>query len=247
MRIVVASLALAVAIEVAAHATGYTPSGTVILHGHPQHLHLYGPDNGRPVIVASGDGGWMHVAPHLAEYLANRGWRVTGLDARSYLSGAEPLDTTQVQRDFQTLIGVSGDSSSRTLLIGVSEGAGLSLLAATDRDVRNRISGVVTVGLAESNELAWHWRDSIIYLTKGVPNEPIFHASDVISHVAPAPLALIWSTHDEFVPAPDRQRLAALARVPARVWTVEASDHRFSDNTSALDANVMDAIAWISR
>ncbi len=40
---------------------------TVNLGGHEQKLHMYGAETGRPVILASGDGGWMHLAPHLAD------------------------------------------------------------------------------------------------------------------------------------------------------------------------------------
>ena len=224
---------------------------TVILHGHPQRLHLYGPVTGRPVIVASGDGGWVHLAPHLAEQLAARGWRVTGFDAKAYLSGGSSngaaLDVKDVQRDFGMLIELASESASKPLLVGVSEGAGLSVLAAADPKIKDHISGVVTFGLGDLNELGWHWRDSIIYLTKGIPSEPLFHASEFIPHVSSAPLALVWSTHDEFVSSTDQDRLAALARPPRRVWKVRASDHRFSDNAAELDTTLMDVIEWISR
>jgi hypothetical protein len=224
---------------------------TVILHGHPQRLHLYGPATGRPVIVASGDGGWVHLAPHLAEQLAARGWRVTGFDAKAYLSGGTSsgaaLDVKDVQRDFGMLIELATESAAKPLLVGVSEGAGLSVVAAADPKIRDRISGVVTFGLGDPNELGWHWRDSLIYLTKGVPNEPLFHAADFVPHVSPAPLALVWSTHDEFVPPRDQDKLAALARTPKRVWKVLASDHRFSDNAAELDTKLAEVIEWISR
>ena len=224
---------------------------TVILHGHPQRLHLYGPATGRPVIVASGDGGWIHLAPHLAEQLAARGWRVTGFDAKAYLSGrtsgGSALDVKDVQRDFGMLIELATESAARPILVGVSEGGGLSVLAAADPKIRDRISGVATFGLGDANELAWRWRDSIIYLTKGIPREPLFHASDFVPYISPAPLALVWSTRDEFVPPRDQDRLAALARTPKRVWKVPASDHRFSDNAAELDSTLVEAIAWISR
>jgi type IV secretory pathway VirJ component len=224
---------------------------TIILHGHPQRLHVYGPATGRPVILASGDGGWIHLAPHIAESLAARGWFVTGFDAKAYLSsgtsGGLPLGVAEVQRDFEMLVELAGESGRKPLLVGVSEGAGLSVLAASNPKIRDRISGVVTLGLEDPNELRWRWRDSIIYLTKGVPSEPIFHAADFIPQVSPAPLALVWSAHDEFVAASEQHRLAALARAPKRAWTVEASDHRFSDNVPAFDTKLMDAIEWISR
>jgi type IV secretory pathway VirJ component len=249
--VVAAALALFTMVATATPASTPTPAEIVIMHGHPQRVHHYGSPAGRPVIVASGDGGWIHLAPHLAEQLAAHGWFVTGFDAKAYLAsgttGGHELSVRDVQRDFGMLIALADESHRPPLLIGVSEGAGLAIAAAADPRIRDHIAGVVAVGLTDTNELGWRWRDSLIYLTKGVPNEPAFHAADFIAQVSPAPLALLWSTHDEFVGERDQKRLAALARTPTRVLTVKASDHRFSDNLRQLDTTLMDVVDWISR
>jgi type IV secretory pathway VirJ component len=246
-----AACALMLMAAAALRASGSETIDTLIVHGHPQQVHQSGPATGRPVIVISGDGGWRHLAPHLAEALAQRGWLVTGFDARAYLSsgtgGGQTLTVQDVQRDVGMLIELAGESSQPPLLVGVSEGAGLAVAAAADPRIRARIAGVMAFGLTDVNELGWRWRDSIIYLTKGVPNEPLFHSADFIPQVSPAPLVLIWSTHDEFVSAIDQRRLAALARSPRRVLTVPAADHRFSDNLTAVDATLIYAVQWISR
>ena len=38
-----------------------------------------------PVIVSSGDGGWIHLGPHVAEVLAAKGFFVVGFDVKAYL------------------------------------------------------------------------------------------------------------------------------------------------------------------
>ena len=63
---------------------------TVSLNGHDQRLHLYGRFSAPPVILTSGDGGWLHLAPHLADALAARGYFVIGSDAKAYLNGGSP-------------------------------------------------------------------------------------------------------------------------------------------------------------
>src|SRR6187455_404571 len=77
---------------------------TVSLGGHEQKLRISGPETGRPVILASGDGGWIHLAPHLAAALASRGYFVVGLDARAYLSGGtsskQVLTPADIARDY---------------------------------------------------------------------------------------------------------------------------------------------------
>jgi len=65
--------------------------------------------------------------------------------------------------------------------------------------------------------------------------------------MAPLPLAAIHSTHDEFVPLADVQRVVSAAHEPKRLWIVEAADHRFSDALPELDRRLVEALAWIAN
>jgi hypothetical protein len=138
-------------------------------------------------------------------------------------------------------------SRQRPILVGVSEGAGLSVLAATDPATRAAIGGVVGLGLPDINELGWRWNDALIYLTHGVPNEPTFSTEAMVGRVAPAPLAAIHSTRDEFVPLAEAQRVMAAAHEPKRLWVVRASDHRFSDNLAEFDQRLVEAMGWVAQ
>ena len=141
----------------------------------------------------------------------------------------------------------SRGSTRKPILIGVSEGAGLSVLAATDPETKRVIGGVVGLGLPESNELAWHWKDAMIYVTHATPKEPTFSASAVIGKVAPLPLAVIHSTHDEFVPIDELNSVFAAAKEPRKLWIVKASNHRFSDNLKEFDQRLVEALEWVKQ
>ena len=141
----------------------------------------------------------------------------------------------------------SRGSTKKPVLIGVSEGAGLSVLAATDPETRRIIGGVIGLGLPDMNELAWHWRDVAIYVTHGAPKEPMFSTADVIGKVAPLPFAAIHSTHDEFVPVDELKRVFAAAREPRKLWIVNASNHRFSDNLGEFDHRLLEALDWVVK
>jgi alpha-beta hydrolase superfamily lysophospholipase len=224
----------------------------LVLRGHEQRLHRYGPPSGEPVIVTSGDGGWVHLAPHIANVLSDRGFHVIGFDARAYLtsftSGRTTLDPTLEPDDYATLAQLAAATTSKKpVLIGVSEGAGLSLLAATNARIKQLISGVLGVGLPDVNELGWRWQDSVIYFTHKVPNEPTFSTSAVAANVTPVPLAAIHSTNDEFVPIEVVQRIMRNASEPKHLWVVNASDHRFSNATQEFDARLLDALEWIKQ
>jgi type IV secretory pathway VirJ component len=224
----------------------------LMIRAHVQQLQLYGRSDGTPVIVSSGDGGWVHLGPHVAELLAGRGFFVVGFDVKAYLAGFTS-DTATIRpadepRDYERLAAFASAATGRKpILIGVSEGAGLSVLAATDADTKAAISGVVALGLPEMNELGWRWKDSLIYLTHRAPNEPTFSATAAVSAVAPLPLAIVQSTHDEFVPIAETHRIFAQASEPKRLWIVEASNHRFSNNLSEFDTRLMEAIEWVQH
>ena len=222
------------------------------LRGHEQFLHLYGPANGAPVIVSSGDGGWIHLGPHVAEWLAARGFFVVGFDVKAYLAGfttdRSALRPSEEPGDYRALAAfASAATGRRPILIGISEGAGLSVLAANDPGTKEVIDGVVAVGLPEVNELGWRWRDSLTYLTHHPPDEPVFSAAGVVGGVTPVPLALVQSTHDEFVPSNDTRRIFDGAAPPKQLWLVDASNHRFSNNLADFDARLLEALEWVRR
>jgi Bacterial virulence protein (VirJ) len=225
---------------------------TVTIRGQAQTLHVYGTRGGTPVIVSSGDGGWIHLGPHVAEVLAAHGFFVVGFDVKAYLerftSGKTTLRQEDEPGDYRVVTDFAArGASEKPILIGVSEGAGLSVLAAGDPRMKTEIAGVIGLGLPELNELGWRWKDAVIYVTHGTPNEPSFSVSTIVDRVAPVPLGAIHSTHDEFVPIAEVQHVLDLAKDPKRLWIIKAADHRFSDNLTEFDRCLLEAISWISR
>jgi alpha-beta hydrolase superfamily lysophospholipase len=232
-------------------ASGADPaSETLAIRGQPQSLRVYGKRGGPVAIVASGDGGWVHLGPYVAEFLSGKGYFVVGFDSKAYLSSftrdGKTLRATDVPGDFAGLV----DHASRggvapPVLFGVSEGAALAILAATDDATKAKVAGVVALGLPDKAELGWRFRDSMIYVTRGVPNEPLFSTAEVIGQVSPLPVVAIHSTKDEFVRVEDVTRVMSRALEPKQLWLIEASNHRFSGKEQELDQRLLDAIAWI--
>lgn len=246
---------LAIALAVAVSFAWPGPTGRAeILHirGTDQTVHLYGTRGAEPIVVSSGDGGWVHLGPHVAEILASKGFFVVGFDTRAYLasftSGKDALRTEDEPADYRTLAAFAAKGTSqKPILVGVSLGAGLSILAAADPNTKAAMAGIVALGLPDINELAWRWRDSVIYVTHGVPNEPTFSTAAVIDQVAPLPLAAIHSNHDEFISAARAQEVFERARDPKKLWIVSASNHRFSDNSAEFERRLIEAIEWVKE
>jgi fermentation-respiration switch protein FrsA (DUF1100 family) len=225
---------------------------TITIRGHRLTLHLYGTFGNRPVVVSSGDGGWVHLGPHVAEVLAARGYFVVGIDVKAYLESftttRSSLRPEEEPGDYRVLAEYAArGSTQKPVLIGVSEGAGLSLLAATDPATKSMIAGIIGLGLPDINELGWRWRDAVIYVTHAVPKEPTFSATALADRVTPLPLGAIHSTHDEFVPLTQVQALITRASEPKKLWIVEASNHRFSDNLTGFDKTLLESMAWVDE
>jgi fermentation-respiration switch protein FrsA (DUF1100 family) len=226
---------------------------TIVIRGRSQWIHVYGTRGaGTPIVVSSGDGGWVHLAPHVAEYLAEKGFFVVGFDAKAYLESFTTWTSTLRQQDEPSDYGelaayAARGSTEKPILIGVSEGAGLSVLAATDLQTKSRIGGVIGLGLPDINELAWRLKDSIIYVTHGVPNEPTFSVAAIVDKVTPIPLAVIHSTQDEFVPVAEAQKILEKAATPKKIWVVQAADHKFSGNIAEFDQRLLEAIQWVKQ
>jgi len=238
-------LALALTVAVSAWA-----QDSVSIREKPQQLHLYGVKGGVPLILSSGDLGWAGLVVHVAEFLASQGYYVIGFNTKSYLSSFTGRDSSlsprDVPGDYTLLVEYARQSSSaKPILAGVSEGAGLSVLAATRAGLKSGIQGVLGLGLPDQNELGWKWQDFTIWITKRTPNEPGFMVEDIIASVSPLPLAEIHSTHDEFLPLDKAKAMFALAQDPKRMWVIEASNHRFSDNRDELNRCIMEALRWI--
>jgi fermentation-respiration switch protein FrsA (DUF1100 family) len=250
-RSLVKAATLTAAVWIAAPTTSSTERReTIEIRGHRQVLRVYGPSQGEPVIVTSGDGGWIHLGPHVAELLGSRGFFVVGFDARSYLeaftSGGTTMRAEDEPGDYRALARWTIDVTGKApILVGVSEGAGLSVLAAADPETKRLTRGVIGLGLPDQNELGWRWRDAVIYVTHGRPDEPSFSSAALVPRLAPLPLAAIHSTGDEFVPVDEVRHIIQAAHEPKRLWIVDACNHRFSDKLNEFDARLLDAVSWI--
>jgi type IV secretory pathway VirJ component len=206
------------------------------------------------IVMGSGDVGWVGLAVSLAEEYSAQGYLVVGLNVRQYLSSFTShkthLETRDEPVDYRT---IADFLAARRLLVhpvvvsGVSEGAALAVLAASDTKNHDWIDGVITMGLPPSAELAWRWTDAASWITKRDADEPSFAPHEVIAAVAPLPLYMIQSKKDEYVAAADYERFRAAARDPKQLVLIDASNHRFTDRRPELSAAFTAGLAWISK
>ena len=204
------------------------------------------------VIMGSGDVGWLGLAASMSAFLSDEGYVVVGVNIRRYLTVFTARDshlTPSVAPDDYAAI--AAYLRTRDLLrppvvvSGVSEGAAFAVLAASTAASHAWITGVITMGLPDTAELAWRWSDFTTWLTKKDATEPSFAPKDFIASVSPVPLCMIQSTKDEYVSEAEYRALAAAARPPKKLVLINASNHRFTDRLPDLHREFLAALAWI--
>jgi type IV secretory pathway VirJ component len=224
------------------------------LRGRDLTLTVYDPSSAPKgtVLMGSGDVGWVGLGVSMAEDLSAQGYRVVGINVRQYLAAFTDRqnhlgvhDVPQDYRDLSDLLKRSGLLVRPVIVSGVSEGAGLAVLAAADPKNHDWIDGVIAIGLPPTAELAWRWTDAASWITKRDPEEPSFTATDFLAGVSPVPLVMIQSTKDEYVSEQDYRRYESVARPPRKLVLINASNHRFTDRRAEVRAAYFDALAWI--
>lgn len=247
-------LALACALATAAVAVAAPEKISVPVRGQTLTLALYspgGPSKGT-IVIGSGDVGWVGLAVTVAEEFSSSGYAVVGINVRQYLAaftaGKSHLSVGDVPGDYRVLVEHARGRLALPrpiVLAGVSEGAGLAVLAAAEAKNRDWIDGVITLGLPAMSELAWRWSDMSAWILKRDAAEPSFSAFEYLPRIAPVPLCMIQSRKDEYVPPADYQRFVAIAGEPKKQILIDASNHRFTDRRADLHQAIVEGLAWI--
>ncbi len=229
----------------------------LLLRSKTQSVAVYDPrpDSQRrafQVVVTSGDLGWIGLSADIAEHLQANAYRVIGFNSRAYLSSFTTRDSAlkpeDVSEDLRTLLGWAASSPASVhafVLIGVSEGAGLSVVGAGQLPQLQTLKGVIALGLPRETTLGWRWTDFPMWVTKRNPREPLTATSTYLSQLR-TPFVMIHSTHDEWDPIESARAMFALAPEPKKFFAIAASNHRFSDRLPEVLTQIDSALAWMA-
>jgi hypothetical protein len=209
----------------------------------------------RPLLLyATGDGGWRSADRGLFQHLAHWGYPVAGFSAVQYLAHLrfEATSPAHVAEDFGELIAFAKRSldlpaHAPTVLVGFSRGSGLSIVAASNPDLRPLLIGVLAVALTGEEEYV---RDDWSHGTSH-PRTPIdrrlatLRPYDLLRGLAPLPLVVIQSTRDSYLPADEARRLFGPDDEYRRLVSIVASNHTFRDSRDTLFVKARTSLDWI--
>jgi pimeloyl-ACP methyl ester carboxylesterase len=249
-KLAIVALVIAGALSQAQAQAIHPGDNSIAIRGKVQEIY-YIPAKTSPaigtVLFSPGDGGWRGIAVDWAEKMASWGYDVYGIDTLHYLAslgGKQALRPEEVTADYAELSGKLLAPNAPVVLVGWSEGASLSLLAALGQDAKpSRFHALVVIGMPELGILGWKWKDALTWVTKKTPEEPQFRASDYIPRLR-VPFLILRSSQDAYSSAEDAEHMLAAAAPPKRLVTVQSDNHRFSSNREGFFRELKTALEW---
>jgi hypothetical protein len=234
---------------------------TLTLYDHPLDVHLARPAQLQPgtplLFYATGDGGWRGKDFDTYRRLIRWGYPVAGFSAPSYLSHLGFVsDTTtpaRLARDYQHLIEFAKQvlnlpASTRTVLIGVSRGAGLAVVAAGRPELNVDLAGVLAVALTKEEEFVRQYQVKPGLTPADMPTRELveFQTYKYLDRLRAVPLVVIQSTGDNYLPAASARKLFGPDTDLRRFVSVQSRDHSFAGAREALYSQMADALTWMS-
>jgi hypothetical protein len=234
----------------------------ITFYEHPLDLHLARPAQIQPdtplLLYATGDGGWRGKDRETYRQMIRWGYPVAGFSAPSYLQhlGFVSGTTTpaRLARDYQRMIeyakqALSLPSSTRTILVGVSRGAGLAVVAAGRPELNVQLAGVLAVALTKEEEYVRHYKVKRGTSPADMPTRELveFQTYEYLDRLRKLPLAVIQSTGDNYLPADAARRLFGPDTDTRKLFAIASRDHSFSDARGLMFERMASALAWMSR
>ena len=212
------------------------------------HLSSVGVADRRPLLVyATGDGGWRGKDLDLFRHLAAWGYATAGFSAPQYvkqLQGDDEITTPErLARDYVAIIAAAEQAltlpdSTAVILVGVSRGAGLSVVAAGQPAIRPLVDGVVVMGLTKEEEhVRWRRRRQSTEL----------QIYDYLPQLADMPIAVIQSTRDNYLPAADARSLFGADTARRQFHAIDARNHSFAGARPILYDTLRTSLEWVAR
>jgi pimeloyl-ACP methyl ester carboxylesterase len=234
---------------------------SMMLNGHPFELRLSKPSSVSPenalVVYATGDGGWYGLGTDMFNWLASWNYSVAGFSSRSYLhilghlSEAGTTTPELLARDYDSIIAFAEQrlglpASTPVILVGVSRGAGLSVVAAGAGIMHRPVAGLLAVALIKEEEHVLHSQrrgnksDSESRLSQVAVDTYLY-----LNRLDPFPLMVLQSTHDGYLSAGDARNLFGPDSEMRKLRAIEATNHSFHNGCQTLNQEAENALRWI--
>jgi pimeloyl-ACP methyl ester carboxylesterase len=190
------------------------------------------------ILYSTGDGGRRGLDQDLREVLTTGDYPVAGFSSKSYLKnfGRDSKTTSAVRlvRDFACIISLAEKrlglpENTNVILVGLSRGAGLSVVAAGQGPLKLRVAGVLAIALTREEEhvVHSHWHRARANSGRTDDASAEIKTYEYLMRLSGTPVAVIQSTNDHYLSADAARILFGPDSDLHGLIAVKARNHRF--------------------
>jgi hypothetical protein len=233
------------------------------LYDHPLLLRLSKPAQAQAgdvlIVYATGDGGWEGLAGDIYDWLSGWNYPVVGFSSREYLrdlayvSDSATTTPRRLVSDYRSIIGFAESrmelpASTPVILVGLSRGAGLSVVAAGQGELNAQLAGLLAIALTKEEEHVIRYRSVRPRSDGGRPirERVVIETYRYLNRLADLPVMVLQSTLDGYLPAEAARRLFGPDTLLRKLRAVEAANHSFRNGCPALHAECESALKWMT-
>jgi len=207
------------------------------------------------LVFVTGDDGWFGTSSAVFAQLAEEGYMIAGINAPEVLEpivhSGERVSTARAAQALKQLYAqvkrhLSLPDSTSIIVVGFSRGASVVAFTAAHPALQDDIAGGVAIALTREADYLQAPRSR-----RGpdvqVDSQGRLQLYPALKLVGSTRLAVIQSTHDDYVPAAESRQLLGSDTSTLRLYEVEAKDHGFSDALGKLLQDLDAALHWIEH
>jgi len=225
---------------------------SVRLHDHDLSLHLSAGEGPRSplLIYGTGDAGWWGHDTDLFLQLAAWGFPAAGFSAREYVGhlegGADVESPDVLAADLEAMAAaalreLALPPQTPIILVGKSRGAGLAVAAGTVPRLRPRLKGILAIGLTQEEE----YIDVPVSPLLADSPQVMLHTYSALEQMLDMPVAVIQSTHDEYIRAADARDLFGPDSPERRLRPIASQDHNFTGAVGEMYTEMRRSMEWL--
>jgi hypothetical protein len=233
----------------------------LVLYERPIHMRIFKPQHAAAdnvlILYATGDGGWLGLGGEIFDWMTQWNYPVAGFSSREYLKNlAYDADTTtprRLVRDYERMIAFAESrlelpaASTSVILVGLSRGAGLSVVAAGQGQLGPRLAGLLAIALTKEEEHVIRYRTRRPAATNAPRRVQIeIQTYSYLNRVSSFPAMVLQSTHDGYLPAEEARQLFGPDTELHKLHPIEAANHTFRNGCQALYDETASALKWIA-
>ncbi len=206
------------------------------------------------VVFASGDGGLRGVSKTILQHLADRGDYVAGFSSREALHAIKgSRDRIGYAEAIKHLAWMSSAAKAKlmlppdtpTIVTGMSRGANMVILAASNSAMKQTIAGAVAIALTRELDNISLPEAALALPGVQVDEKQRPQTYPAIERIGTIPLAIIQSTNDSYVPSAQSRQMLGPDTPTRRLYEVKSSGHSFGGGEAEMLRDLDEALDWI--